>query len=213
MKRLFLLAFCIVCNLFSVAHAQETVSFSFAGCTDPQGKPVRSQADPSQRVLLETHVVDGNRVITYNPSLLPQLLPETRAFLFAHECAWTNLNLPIDGQRTLENAHKADCWATDTLVRSHLIGRGNLETIENDLTLAAENANQLPQPARQYNLTSCPAGKSAKGSGNVLDVNATPATQVWNNCMQACGNRLYACGRASSCMATFNQCTAACKAH
>jgi hypothetical protein len=213
MNRLFLLVCLFLLNLATTAYAQETVAFSFAGCTDPQGKAVRGQADPGLRVLLETHVVDGSRVIAYNPSLLPQLLPETRAFLYAHECAWTNLNLPIDSQRTLENAHKADCWAVDTLVRSHLISRNNLESIENDLALVTENAAQLPQPARQYNLASCAPGKSSKTSGNALDVNAPPASQAWNNCMQSCGNHLYACGRSSSCMATFNQCTATCKAH
>lgn len=213
MNRLFLLAFFVLCNLVSAAHAQETVSFSFAGCTNPQGKAVRSQADPALAVLVETRMIDGDRVIVYNPSMLPQLLPETRAFLYAHECAWANLGLPVTTERTAENAHRADCWAVDTLVRSHLISRGNLDSIENDLTLAADNAAQLPQPPRQYNLASCSAGKAARGSGNVLDVNATPATQAWNNCMQSCGNRLYACGRSSACMATFNQCTSACKAH
>lgn len=211
MKRLILLACYLFCTLAPTAHAQETVSFSFAGCTDAHGKAVANKADPGLPVLVETRVLDGVRTIVFNPSMLPQLLPETRAFLFAYECAWTNLGLPAEGNRSAENAHKADCWAADTLVRSHLVSRSNLESIENDLSLVAENAAQLPPPARQYNLASCSPGKSARGDGNVLDLNASPATQAWNNCMQACGNRLYACGRSNACMSTFNQCTASCK--
>lgn len=212
MNRLFLLVCFILINFWNIARADEIVSFSFAGCTDAQGQAVQNQPDPNLSVLLETRVVNGQHVIFYNPNMLPQLLPESRAFLYAHECAWTNLGLPLDAPRTAENARKADCWATSSLLDSHLIkDRSELTTIENDLSLVAEDANLLPQPPRQYNLASCPASRSARDHGNVLDVHPTSATHAWDQCMQACGARLYACGRGSNCVSTFNSCTAGCK--
>lgn len=216
MTRLIALCSFLLLGLLPAAQAADTVTFSFAGCTDVSNKPVRSQSTPDLPVLLTTSVVEGNRVIYYNPSMLPQLLPETRAFLYAHECAWTHLGLPLNVDRSVENAHRADCWAVETLARSKLIkGAASLENIESDLSLVGEDSRLLPPPQREYKLASCPAAKAIGAgkpvrNGNVLDVNPTPASQNWDRCMQACGARLFACGRSNACTSAFDQCTTGC---
>ena len=215
MNRLFAPLICAGLLFAQACSATETVSFSFAGCVDSRERPVVSQADPALPVLVETRLVEGSRVIFYNPSLLPQLLPETRAFLYAHECAWTRLGLPIDLDRTETNAHRADCWAANTLLRSKLIkGNAGLDAIEADMALADADSAKLPGPPRVLQLASCVAGKSnistTSHQGTVLKLNENPASPAWNACMQACGSRLYACGRSSSCTSSFNQCTAGC---
>ncbi|MBS1208300.1 MAG: hypothetical protein H6R19_698 [Proteobacteria bacterium] len=215
MNRLFAPLICVGLLFAQVCAAAETVSFSFAGCVDSRERPVASQADPALPVLVETRLVEGNRVIFYNPSLLPQLLPETRAFLYAHECAWTRLGMPIDLVRSEANAHRADCWAANTLLRSKLVkGDTGLDAIEADLALAEAESARLPAPPRALALSSCvatkPAPRAESHSGTVLKLNENPASPAWNACMQACGNRLYACGRSSNCTTSFDQCTAGC---
>ncbi|MDP5239091.1 hypothetical protein Q9Q94_06085 [Uliginosibacterium sp. 31-16] len=216
MTRLFGALIC-ACTLFAqTALAADTVSFSFAGCTDSRDKPVASQADPALAVLVETRLVEGNRVIFYNPSRLPQLLPETRAFLYAHECAWTRLGMPIDLDRSVENARRADCWAVDTLTRSKLIKAGALEAIEMDLAMAStDSASQLPSPSRELKLAACAGGKvlsspASRSKGTVLEMGSATASPAWNACVLGCGNKLFACGRGSSCQSSFDQCKAGC---
>lgn len=214
MNRLLSAMLCALALFAQAAPAAETVSFSFAGCVDSRERPVASRPDADLPVLLETRLIEGNRVIFYNPSLLPQLLPETRAFLYAHECARTRLGLSIDLARSLADAERADCWAANTLLRSKLIkNAAGLTAIETDLSLASEEDwAKLPGPARELHLAACVGGKPATrgAQGNVLDVNVAPASPAWNACVLACGNRLFACGRGASCQASFDQCKAAC---
>lgn len=206
---------CTALLFAQAAFAAETTSFNFSGCVDSRERAVASQADASLPVLLETRLVEGNRVIVYNPSLLPQLLPETRAFLYAHECAWTRLGMPIDQTRTAEQARRADCWAVEILSRSKIIkNAATLAAIESDLALAAGSAEQLPGPARELKLAACSASKAlkttAKGSVVQIDSALPEASPAWNTCMQTCGNVLFACGRAKTCTDRFDQCIAAC---
>jgi hypothetical protein len=216
MNRLLVPISFVLLVLAPAVHAADIVSFSFSGCTDARDHPVRNQADPNLPALLETRMVEGNRVIFYNPTLFPELQPETRAFLYAHECAWTRLGLPINTERTEENAHRADCWAVETLSREKLIkNAAALDAIEGDLALIADKQAQLPGPARTLKLASCPFSPAAVSSkpvrGNVLDVDKVhPASPVWSACVQGCGNRLYTCGRSSTCVDRFNQCSTAC---
>jgi hypothetical protein len=217
MSRLLVLLSLLMLAMSGACRASDSVSvsFSFSGCTDPHNQPVRSQEDPNLATLLETRLVEGNRVIFYNPTLFPELQPATRAFLYAHECAWTRLGLPVTVARTEANAHRADCWAVETLYRQKLIKDANaLTDIEGDLALIAEQQAQLPQPARTLTLASCaahPPTTTTKSTGNVVSIDASiPNSPAWNACMQSCGNRLYACGRSSACTSSFSQCTNSC---
>ncbi|NSL55829.1 hypothetical protein [Uliginosibacterium aquaticum] len=217
MKTLFnLFASLLLCLGSAHALAAPTVNFSFAGCTDGMNRPVASKADPALPQLVDVLLVEGNRVITYNPSLMPQLLPETRAFFYAHACAITRLGQPIDRERSTEQVKRADCWAFDTLQRSGLLkGNAGVEAIQSDLELSPEVWPLVPGPARSLELAGCsgaqPAKAKAKTSGNALKLDAPNATPQWNNCTLACGNKLYSCGRAANCQSAFEQCTASCK--
>ncbi|KAF7598636.1 MAG: hypothetical protein CGU29_11760 [Candidatus Dactylopiibacterium carminicum] len=187
------------------SHASEPVSFSFRGCSDAQNRPVPAVAEAALPTLFGIGSTDGQPVIRYNPERMPQLLPETRAFLFAHECARIRLNL-ADGERSPAQAERADCWAANTLLRSGLIKDAkDLEAIATDLSLVGDEWPQLPGPARTLKLSSC----SPVRGGVALPQGQTASPQ-WNACMQACGSRLYACGRSPDCVAVFNQCTAGC---
>lgn len=193
------------------ARADEIVTFSFGGCVDAAGKPVPSKADPSLETLLNTAEENGQRVIRYNPALLPQLLPETRAFLFAHECAWTHLNMAIAGVRSVEQAQRADCWAVETLLRSRLVSRESLPAVEADLEMVADKQDTLPQPARPVNLRSCAAVRNvADKAGSVLAMPHGAGDDRWNACTQACGADLFRCGRGEACTRSFDQCVAVC---
>lgn len=212
MKTLFKL---LVLTLFGLsaltAQAAEVVSFSFAGCTDAMKRPVASKADPALPQLVDVILVEGNRVIVYNPSMMPQLLPETRAFFYAHACAITRLGLPIDRERSAEQVKRADCWAFETLQRSGLLkDASTLEAINTDLEISPEAWPLVPGPIRQLSAASC-APQPAKGSSRPLRLDGPNASAQWNACVQACGNRLFSCGRSAACQSAFDQCRAGCK--
>ncbi len=213
MKTLLNLLFSCAIGLAGLtAQAAQTVSFSFAGCTDGMNRPVASKADPALPQLVDVLLVEGNRVIVYNPSLMPQLLPETRSFFYAHACAITRLGLPIDRERSIEQARRADCWAFDTLQRSGLLkGAADVEAIQSDLDLSPEIWPLVPGPARALDPASCSPASSAKGQPRALKLDAPNASPQWNNCTLNCGNRLYSCGRSAACQSAFEQCTAGCK--
>lgn len=206
MNRLLSLLCLLLACTASAAHASGPVTFSFDGCTDAANQPIASRAEPSLPTLFEVRNVEGKPVIFYSPLQMPHLLPETRAFLFAHECGRLRLQLPSSGERTLEQAERADCWAANTLLRSGLIkDASGFDAIAADLSMVGEQWMRLPGPAREVKLANCSSVK-----GGVALPQGQTASQQWNNCMQACGSRLYACGRSNECMSSFNQCTAKC---
>lgn len=212
MKNLLTLLCATLLGLTSIpANAAETVSFSFNGCTDGMKRPVASKADPALPQLVDVILVEGNRVIVYNPSMMPQLLAETRAFFYAHACAITRLGLPIDRERSAEQIKRADCWAFETLQRSGLLkDASSLEAINTDLEISPEAWPLLPGPVRQLDAASC-APQPGKAPSRALKLDAPNASPQWNACVQACGNRLYSCGRSASCQSAFDQCRASCK--
>ncbi|MDQ7989105.1 MAG: hypothetical protein REI09_05660 [Candidatus Dactylopiibacterium sp.] len=194
----------------------DTVSFSFAGCTDALNRPVASRADPALGSLVEVQLAEGTREIVYNPQSLPQLLPETRAFFYAHACAVVRLGQAIDRPRSEADVQRADCWAFDTLHRSGLLKReGAVDALTSDVELTPALWEKVPGPARALDPARCAGATprpAAATRGNALQVapgsrNASPA---WNACTLACGNRLYACGRGGACQSAFDRCTAGC---
>lgn len=210
--------------------AAETVSFSFNGCTDTMNRPIASRAEPGLASLVDVQQIEGNRVIVYNPSMMPQLLPETRAFFYAHACAITRLGLPIDRERTAEQTRRADCWAFDTLRRSGLLKGNAAEGIQTDMEISPEVWPMVPGGPRTLDPALCKPGakiaaapkageaKAAEAGGataevvkgNALSLDKPNASPAWNACTQSCGNRLFSCGRGSSCQATFDQCVKGC---
>ncbi|MDB5813708.1 MAG: hypothetical protein JWN23_825 [Rhodocyclales bacterium] len=201
MKRL------LVGLLLMLAWPVMAQNMSFDGCTDAQGKPVAGIADEKLPLVAQFGLAEGKPVIRYNPQALPRLLLETRLFVFAHECGRQYLGFPAEGERTAEQARQADCWAYDSLKRTVLANASVLSAVEDDLNVEASDWVQLPGPPRALKLASCPANPVSKGS---LKLPAGPARDKWDSCEQACGAKLFSCGRAASCEAAFNQCSAAC---
>lgn len=204
---------------------QQTVSFSFSGCTDAMNRPVASRAEPALPALVDIVLEEGSRVIVYNPTMMPQLLSETRAFFYADACAIVRLGLPIDRERSAAQSRRADCAAFDMLRRSGLLKNNTAEAIRTDMEISPEAWPLVPGEPRQLDPALCaggarsaaPAAKpdtlekaATRARGNVLKLDEANASPAWNTCTQACGNRLYACGRGASCQAAFDQCMKGC---
>jgi len=181
---------------------------SMTGCTDKAGKPVAAVADESLKVVAQYALADGKAVIRFNPSALPRLLPETRLFVFAHECGRQYLAQPVEGERTAEQVQAADCWALDTLRRSKIIaGKDGVEAISEDLNLSTDDWSWLPGAPRALKAEACTGARVAKGS---LNLPTGAPRQKWDVCQQACGAKLFSCGRSATCDAAFTECSSAC---
>lgn len=188
------------------ALAEDLITFD--ACTDMHGKAVPTISDTSQPELVLSRVEDGKPVIRYNPKALPQLLPETRRFLYAHECARHYLGLPLQGELTLAQAQRADCEAVATLVRSRLLASAaDASGIERELMVSDDDWKLLPGPKRSFELTQC---KATNTRGSLALPTEKTASDKWNACVQGCGARLYACGRTSSCQQAYDACSARC---
>ncbi|MDB5801391.1 MAG: putative secreted protein [Rhodocyclales bacterium] len=196
----------VVC-LLAIAWPALAQNLTFDGCTDARGNPVTGIADEKLPAVAQYGVVEGKPAIRYNPQALPRLLLETRLFVYAHECGRQYLGFPAEGERTAAQARQADCWAYATLKRSVLSSPQVLAAVEDDLSMAGWG--ELPGPARELKLASCTAIETKASEGS-LKLPSGPARDKWNQCEQACGAKLYSCGRAASCEAVFSQCSAAC---
>jgi hypothetical protein len=182
---------------------------AFDGCTDAQGNVVTAVADDTLPQVAQYGLADGKPVIRYNPQALPRLLLETRLFVYAHECGRQYLGFAATGERTAAEARQADCWAYNTLKRSVLATPATLAAVEDDLNMARDDWAMLPGPRREVKLANCPAVTAPSTAGS-LALPSGPAREKWDRCQQACGAKLYSCGRSASCETAFNQCSAAC---
>lgn len=189
------------------AVCAQSVTITFDSCRDAKGHAVQVLADPTIKEVVSSAVQEGKPVIRYNPGMLPQMLPESRHFLFAHECARHYLGLPVSGTRTLAQAQRADCEAVATLVRSGLLAQaGDAAAIEQDLALVTD-WSVLPGPQRSLNLSQC---QTAQTRGSMALPVAPAKSEGWSKCVQACGSKLYACGRAASCQSAYDDCSKRC---
>lgn len=204
---------------------QQIVSFAFAGCTDALNRPVASRAEASLPALVNVVLEEGNRVIVYNPTMMPHLLSETRAFFYADACAIVRLGLPINRELSAEQSRRADCAAFDMLRRSGLLKGNTAAAIRTDMEISPEVWPLVPGEPRSLDPAQCGgAGRSAaaparadnaeqpeqRARGNVLKLDEANASPAWDACTQSCGNRLFTCGRGASCQAAFDQCVKGC---
>ncbi|MDQ8023707.1 MAG: hypothetical protein REI94_17845 [Moraxellaceae bacterium] len=212
------LGFALPAQAQSGDYTVTQINFNFGGCTDGLGRAIPSQADPGLGPIVETRVDNGRTSLAYNPQRLPQLLPETRMFLFAHECARHQLNLPTSGVRALSDARRADCQALAILRRSGMLpSAAEVESIQTDLQFAVDDWNLLPGPPRDFQLASCqlppaPARSATPKKGNTVGVPTTlQRSPAYSQCVQSCGSRLYSCGNSAACLQTFDRCNAGCE--
>lgn len=186
----------------AAAGAQTT----YHGCTDAAGNPVAAVADPALDQLVASRPGPAPE-IRYNEDLLPRLLPESRAFLFAHECARHNLGLPIDRERGPDDARQADCHALAAMVRSGLIDDTKIDALERDLQFDADEWAVVPGPRRPFTLRAC----AAEVATERLRVGPSSERPEWNGCVRGCGERLRACApRGPACDDAYERCTAMC---
>lgn len=211
MKTLFLALCCVVSsNLWAQASAPvaqpAAPTMRFDGCKDRAGNPVPALADTSLDSVAQLALQEGKTVILFNPQASPALLPESRLFVLAHECARQYLGFPATEARTAAQARQADCWAVGALRQAGMGDSKTLNAIEDDINLMG-NWSQLPGPTRELKLASCvtPATR-----GDLKLDTGSSGDAKWNTCMQSCGSKLYSCGRGASCEANFNQCVAGC---
>jgi hypothetical protein len=207
MTQLMLLVLWMLCAPVLAQQAERPLRMD--GCLDRQGRPLVAVLDENLAAVAQYRIDSGQQLIRYNPQALPALLPESRLFIFAHECGRQFLGFAPDGERTAAQARQADCWAVDTLRHSGVFkDAARIQAVEQDLVANAADWTLLPGPARTLDLVRCSSPPSQRGS---LLMPASAGSAKWDACVQACGARLYSCGRAASCQATFDQCIAACK--
>ena len=177
-------------------------------CSDVNGHLVRGKLDPSLNKIVASGFAGDQRVIRYNPELLPKLSVLARQFFFAQACARLALGEAPGAELSPDRAHQADCVGVTILEASGLLRQhAMLQTLEAELVFSDEQWTQLPGPRREFNLTACP-----RKSGIKIPL-ATPPTakKVESNaCIRSCGDRLFACK--GDCLGSFDQCVAACKA-
>lgn len=199
----------VILHCTQVFGQSAPTTITFDSCRDAKGHSVPVIADATVKQVVGSGLDPANRpLIRYNPQVLPQLLPESRYFVFAHECARHYLGLPLGAERNLADARRADCEALAALTRSGLVdGPAAAEAIAADLAAVGDWA-LLPGPPRQLTLAQCPPPAATRGS---LALPVAPArSEAWSKCVQACGNRLYACGRAAACQTAYDACSTRC---
>lgn len=178
-------------------------------CSDVNGRLVRGKPDPSLNTIVASGLDGDQRVIRYNPELMPKLSVLARQFFFAQACARLALGDAPGADLTPDRAHRADCVGVTILEASGLLGQhAMLQTLETELAFSDEEWAQLPGPRREFNLTACPRKSAIR-----LPL-ATPPTAKkveLNACIRSCGDRLFACK--GGCLGSFDQCVAACKGH
>lgn len=194
--------------LLGLAHGVSAqVQTTYHGCTDADGNPVAALADPGLERVLETRIEGGRAVIRYNEAALPRLLPESRLFLFAQECARHHLGLPLGDAADAQSAQRADCAGLDTLRRSGLVVDEQVGALARDLRLTADEWQKVPGPVREFRLEACPARSAER---HALD-HPSASQPDWNACVRGCGERRRACNPTSeACDEGYDRCVSMC---
>ena len=191
-------AFLVVALLPSIASAQD---LTFRGCTDAAGRPVPSRLDEESPVLVMSVVEKGRFTLVYNPRALPDVSDAVRAFLYAHECARHNLGSARE-LRNADNARAADCWGLATLQHSGLLrAPGDVDALQSELVFTPSQWQRIPGPVRGFELSQCTQRVTQRA----------PSDPGWNQCVHACGDRLFRCGQSQACLQTYDRCEAGCK--
>ncbi|WP_374326072.1 hypothetical protein [Azonexus sp.] len=186
----------------------------FESCVDARGRLLKAVSDPQLPVLVRATDTAGERSLRYNPDLLPRLSQGARFFLYTQECARVGLSDTGSGQ-VAERARIADCKAVNALLASGAVTRRELPAVQAELSFSPDEWSLLSGPQRTFELGSCLGRR-----GNVLAIpRAAPTAQQagWNDCVRACGDRLWACQKRGcsgadcpSCQGSYESCQAAC---
>jgi hypothetical protein len=212
MKPLARILFLILAILPAGAKAAATTTFE--ACTDTAGHTVAVVADDTLPRLVASSIEDGKPTIRYNQQLLPRLLPQTRLFFFAHECARHAMGEAGQLAHTVARSREADCLGLATLLEAGLIKRDELPAIQADLDFSEADWTLLPGLPRSFDLAACPARGVVR-----LPIQALPehVRTPWNSCVRGCADRLWQCQKAcrnesciEGCMDAARRCEGGC---
>lgn len=204
----------VLAGVWQPAVAESGDAALFESCVDARGRLLKAVSDPQLPVLVRATGAAGDSSLRYNPDLLPRLSQGARFFLYAQECARVGLT-DTGAALAAERARRADCKAVDALLASGAVTRKELPALQVELSFTAEEWGLLTGPQRTFELGSCPRRR-----GNVLAIpRAAPTAQQagWNDCVRACGDRLWACQKRGcagadcpSCQGAYESCQVAC---
>ncbi|MCC4117478.1 hypothetical protein LLG90_19155 [Aromatoleum toluclasticum] len=205
MRRRFLLG-AVLALLGAGGGAQAQEQMIYLGCTDAQGRAVAAVSDPALERVVASRAGAAPE-IRYNEAILPRLTPESRLFLFAHECARHNLGLPLGGGRTEAEARRADCHGLETLSRSGLLDAARIDALERELQFSAEEWERVPGPPRTFALRAC----ATQSAVEHLLTRPKRAKPEWNACIRGCGARLWVCAPHNvACEDAYERCVSLC---
>jgi hypothetical protein len=125
---IFCLSLIVVVGLLgqlSLVEAQIT----FDGCTDIRGIPVASIRSDNIDDIAYANIINGQPVIFYNIRVLSWLEPQTRLFMYAHECAHHVLGHTLGTSHPLSREQEADCWAIKELKERDIVDDDDIEVI------------------------------------------------------------------------------------
>ena len=196
------------------ASVMAAATTTFEGCSDTAGHTVAVIADDSLPTLVGSTVDAGQATIRYNSTLLPRLLPQTRLFFFAHECARHAMGEATKASHSVARSREADCLGLATLLEARLITREQLPAIQADLDFSESEWALLPGLPRSFDLAACPVQGVVRLPRQMLPVEVrTP----WNACVRGCADRLWQCQKKcrgescnDACMDSHRQCEGTC---
>lgn len=141
----------------SGGQAAAQPAITYPTCSDILGRQVASVQDNSiNDVAIATLAHDGSPIIKDNTTILAGFQPQTRLFIYAHECGHHVLGHIIGHGYAFTAEQHADCWGIVALVRHQMISVADLRVIQHDMTgLGDGDWMHLPGPQRALNLEQC----------------------------------------------------------
>lgn len=155
--RLYLISFLLVVAVATSWHSPVSAQITFDGCSDIRGVPVASIMDYYiNDVAIASLAPSGSPIIRYNPRVLLSLHPQTRLWIYAHECGHHALGHNFGTTHPLATEQAADCFATRELISRGILSLADLEIVQGDIAKAGPGDwTHLPGPIRAFNLNAC----------------------------------------------------------
>ncbi|MBI5781587.1 MAG: hypothetical protein HZA65_07980 [Rhodocyclales bacterium] len=169
------------------AKAQESPEYT--GCTDAKGQAVAVREDPKARRVFEVRLVEGVPVIVHNPTLLPDLWPVARRFLFAHACVRIQAGYLPPAPQTVAQDRSLDCQAVEWLVRNGRVRADDIGLIETALNgLRRRDWRYVAEGPRRVEVAAC-----YQRIVESLARNAEGTKRDWSRCVEVCGEQMVDC--------------------
>lgn len=206
---------CLLALLLGLASATARAEpVELDSCIDGNGQTIRAEQDSSLKVLVQSGMSGGQRIIRYNPDVFPKLSATAMQFFFAHECARAAAGDAPGARPNASRAQSADCVGVTTLQASGLLkDAAAVEALQAELVFSDDQWAQLPGPRRAFNLTACPRQTSLAIPRAAAE---RPDQAEWDSCIRVCGDRSFRCqgkcrgADCDGCQAAYDRCQAAC---